>query len=177
MISRRRRVAIKFGTWRSGRSGGSSGSITLERSADARRRGASVSAVVRVPTVAFYVLDFMEALDINKPAPPWDIADFPRVLRWVYTRAARPTRAAQQAATARGVAASRARRATETFTAAKNNAAIAAERKKNEAAIEAEAAQKAKLLGQQSRQVKQAEEARDKLLGEVRPDFETRAPR
>jgi len=68
-------------------------------------------------------------------------------------------------------------RTTETFTAAKNNAAIAAERKKNEAAIEAEAAQKAKLLGQQSRQVKQAEDARDKLLGEVRPDFETRAPR
>jgi hypothetical protein len=68
-------------------------------------------------------------------------------------------------------------RITETFTAAKNNAAIAAERKKNEAAIEAEAAQKAKLLGQQSRQVKQAEEARDKLPGEVGPDFETRAPR
>jgi hypothetical protein len=28
-ISRRRRVAIEFGTWRSGRSGGASGSVTL----------------------------------------------------------------------------------------------------------------------------------------------------
>jgi len=136
--------------------------ITLERSADARRRGASVSAVVRVPTVAFYVLDFVQALNINKRAPPRDVADFPRVLRRVYTeqrgRRVRLNKQQQR----EGL-----RRAERTelegfepdhrdFHGSKNNAAIAAERKKNEAAIEAEAAQKAKLLGQQSRQVKQA---------------------
>ena len=65
-------------------------------------------------------------------------------------------------------------RISEQYAAGKNAATIEAERKRkeNELAIQREQGEQA--LAERTRQVQQAEAARDKALGEVRPDFETR---
>ena len=67
-------------------------------------------------------------------------------------------------------------RISEQYAAGKNAATIEAERKRkeNELAIQREQGEQA--LAERTRQVQQAEAARDKALGEVRPDFETRFP-
>jgi hypothetical protein len=67
-------------------------------------------------------------------------------------------------------------RISEQYTSQKNQAAIDAAARQQQADIDAAPAEKAEGLAKQSRQVKQAEEARDKALGEARPDFRTRFP-
>ena len=64
-------------------------------------------------------------------------------------------------------------RISEQYTAAKNAAAVEAEWVRKEAEIRAAGQAQADTLVERSRQVKQGEDARDKALGEVRPDFAT----
>src|SRR5262249_37069631 len=65
-ISRRRRVAIEFGTWRSGRSGGASGSITFGKGKSVNRDGHRGVMVEPTPSAPFEVAEPHFLLDLLK---------------------------------------------------------------------------------------------------------------